>query len=533
MDKWGAEREELRGDLISFGKVISSRTFKKKSPPFHYEISDVVLGYATYNESGNIVYGSYFNKYIVLEAPRGFAKSELIAGFLPLHHCCYEEGDKYVIIQSKALKEAIKRLRTIKNVLNYSGEFKTLYGDWDESKAITWNEVKITIRSVNKCSGKIEEWTIEAKGTGQQIRGAKEGNQRVSLLILDDPEDELNTKTEDAMEANFDAFLPALPGLDVDKGRCIVIGTPIHQLCIVEKLMKMVGWVKKRYRGVDEINKTSIWEEMKSYETAIAEKAALASVHKLSKWYADTQCEITGNEDQQFKEEDLKYWDGWIEVNKYNEGILHITQLGIYDKPTRTTKIEELTEPKVIPVNIFVGIDPASSKKMKADFSVTMPIAYDNDGNIYVLDYFEDRVSPMVHANQIVETFLRLRPKRAQVEAQAYQEMLREYLHKTMREKKVSVPGLETKWTRSDDKDGILATLEEFTVSHRLHLKPSHHTLLAELVLFPRGRKNCLDALWYATRRLIKPNHTLKVNKVKAFFYPREKKEETTWMGNC
>ncbi len=532
MDKWGAEREELRGDLISFGKVISAETFKKKTPSFHYEISDVVLGNATYNENGDLVYGSYENKFILIEAPRGFAKSELIAGFLVLWHCIYEEGDKYVIIQSKALKEAKKRLRTIKKILNYSGEFKALYGDWDEEKAASWSEDKVTIRSFNKYSGKIEEWTIEAKGTGQQIRGAKEGNQRISLLVLDDPEDENNTKTEDAMESNFDNFLSAIPGLDVDKGRCVVIGTPIHQLCIVERLMKMTGWIKKRYQAIDEVKKTSIWEDMYSFETAMAEKAALASVHKLSKWYSERQCMITGDEDQHFKEEDIRYWDGSIEINKYNEAILTITHLGFYDRETRIVKIEELLEPKVIPVNIFVGIDPASSQSKKADYSVTMPIAYDRDENIYVLNYYEKQVSPTVHADQIVETFLKLKPKRASVESVAYQEMLRQYLIRKMGQLKAKVPGLETKWTRGTDKDETLETLDEFTRTQKLHVK-ENMTLVTEMLLFPRGRKNCLDGLYYATRRLIKPDHNITVKKIKAFFYPREKKEETTWMGNC
>ena len=76
---------------------------------------------------------------------------------------------------------------------------------------------------------------IICKGTGQQLRGIKHGNQRPTLIIVDDPEDENNTKTSESMEANLRWLLQsAVPSLDPKKGRIAIIGTPIHQRCMVE-----------------------------------------------------------------------------------------------------------------------------------------------------------------------------------------------------------------------------------------------------------------------------------------------------------
>ena len=70
------------------------------------------------------------------------------------------------------------------------------------------------------------------------------------------------------------------------------------------------------------------------------------------------------------------------------------------------------------------------------------------------------------------------------------------------------IPGINKSRKPRNDKDERLNDLQRFTKSKRLHLQPGMHRLLDELLLFPRGNKNILDGLWYATRSMYVPDHT-------------------------
>ena len=133
---------------------------------------------------------------------------------------------------------------------------------------------------------------IMCRGTGQQVVGLKHGNQRPTLVILDDPEDMNNTKTSEAMEFNLRWLLQALiPGLDAKKGRIAVIGTPQHQRCMVEMLQQMYDWNALRYKALQD-DDTALWPEMWPADKLKAEKESLDSIGRVSSFYREYQCEI-------------------------------------------------------------------------------------------------------------------------------------------------------------------------------------------------------------------------------------------------
>ena len=550
----------MEDSLIKFSRSIMPSTFGDVTPELHNEWDDILLDKAQVDPDaefdghglGGLVYkeglfteetkpedwslldlavhnkkirdGGFQNKQILFEAPRDTAKSTIAAAGYPLYHAIYFRDNVYVLFQCKTLGEAKKRLRKIANVLNYSDEFATCFGYYgeDNSKSrVEWNKDKITIRVYNPLINKTVEWTFEAKGYGQATRGLKEDDQRVTLYILDDPEDEDNTKTDEAMDANFNKFLTIKAGVD-RRGKQIVIGTPIHQLCLVERLRKMTGWLTKVYHTIVEETKTSIWEARLPYEEIMAKKIGLESVHKLSMYYSERQCLITGNEDQVFRESDLRWWDGYFELVD-GFGVLNITHLGKTEDG-----IKLLDTPERVAVNPHLGIDPASSVGKRADFSVTLPNLYDNKGRQFIDDYFEKRVRPTDHKDDIVLKAKKYRPVRTNVEAVGYQEALRDMLKRETETSDFRLPGITIKWTPgTQSKDERLESLEEFTREHKLYLKVGMSRFRDELLLFPRGRKNILDAWWYSVRKLIKPSHTtIKKKKVKY-----EEESTVSWLA--
>ena len=465
-------------DLIFFAQAIAKQAFEFPTPDFHYELASLLL-------DNNVTK-------LGVEAPRGYAKSTLCI-FTVLHHITYGIGQKYVVIQSKTLSYAKQRLSAIKNILEHSEEYKELYGYRGMVTATEWNKDRIVLS---------DGTVIEAKGYGQQTRGGLTDDwSRVTLYYLDDPEDENNTKTPQVMSDNLDKFLTTLKGLTKKTGRTVVVGTPINQACLIEKIEKMGGWLFKRYSAVNESTKEVLWKEMDTYEELMQDKEDLLSIGKVSKWYSEVQCLITGDDDALFVEDDLRWWDGY-----YSDGNLHITHQNRRKTQNNNWEMIQLEQERIIPVNNYMGVDPASSLKQSADLSTTVPIAFDG-WNIYQLPYFEKRVRPTEHARQIQKMFLELSPKKTYIESTAYQEALRSIMREWMTETQNYVGGLEKKWTPRGDKDDRLTDLQRFTEAHRYYLQPGMHRMLDEMLLFPRGRKNLLDGLWYATRNLKKPVH--------------------------
>lgn len=467
---------ECREDLLIFGKVVSPQTFYRNSPAFHYEVADFLMNHDI--------------KQLCIQAPRGFAKSSLSAMYI-LHHITFDEGDKFVIIQSKTAGEAINRLTKIKEVLMSRDYFDLTGNDINEKNLIMWRENKIKLY-IN--GAKV---TIKAIGTGMQVRGALESDTRITLYVLDDPEDELNTKTEEAMSANFRVFLGGLPGLDSRNGRVIVIGTPVHELCIVERLKVMKNWTFKWYEACDENFENLLWGEYRDAQWLKNEYEGLSSAGQRRIFYSEYRCSLIPGEDQLFKPDDFRYYEGELITNSS----------GNFLKITSLNKVQ-FSEPILKPVNVFLGIDPASSTMQSADYSVISAIAYDEEKNVYVLPFFRKRVNPLELTDKIIETIKTLKPMRGHIESVGFQEMLRQSVRERLKEQNLFLPGLETKFNPRTEKSARLETLQPLFASHKVFMLENMNEFREELTMYPRGKHDdTIDGFYYATRKLITPNH--------------------------
>ena len=245
-------KDKLIGNLMMFGKVTMPNMYSAPSPEFHYEIAKNLM-----DES---------KKQINIVAPRGHAKSSIVGGVFPLYHLMFHGGQKLVVLVSRTQDHAIKLLGTIKDTLEFSSNFRSVFGYWGQHNARQWAKSEIELKDGSM---------IICKGTGQQLRGIKKGNQRPTLIIVDDPEDENNTKTSEAMEVNLRWLLQsALPSLDPKTGRIVIIGTPQHQRCMVETLKEMKGWTNMHFAPSIK-KKISLWEKWHPIESLIKKKEEL------------------------------------------------------------------------------------------------------------------------------------------------------------------------------------------------------------------------------------------------------------------
>jgi predicted phage terminase large subunit-like protein len=348
------------------------------------------------------------------------------------------------------------------------------------------------------------------------MRGLKYIHQRPTKVIYDDPEDENNTLTEEARDKTLNGLLKGIvPGLDPHYGRAGVIGTPIHSQGLVNTLESNPSWFNRKYKGLIENEAwkegdpekdryRALWPEVLSVDRLLEDKASAEAIGKLSTWYSEYQCEIVGDEDQLFREADLRYWKGELQWDVAGNPYLEIIAKG------DPSDMEVFVNPLKIPVNLFMGVDPASSTRRTADYSVIFTIGMDIDKNIYAIDYFRKRVKPLTLASEIIRKFKHFRPQRTQVESTGYQEMLRQYLREHAPE---HIPGLEIKNSPRTKKSDRLAGLQPDFAMGKVYLRPHMQDFEQELLLFPRGRNDdLLDGFFYARKGAYIPYHEVQTD---------------------
>ena len=495
MSQQNKVKEKLSGNLMLFGKVTMPNMYSVPSPPFHYEIAESLM-----DDS---------QKQINIIAPRGHAKSSIVGGVFPLYHLMFHEGQKLIVLVSRTQDHAIKLLGTIKDTLDYSTNFRSIFGYWGQHSARQGAKSEIELK---------DGAMIICKGTGQQLRGIKKGNQRPTMIIVDDPEDENNTKTAEAMEVNLRWLLQsALPSLDPQTGRIIIIGTPQHQRCMVETLKEMKGW--KNMHFAPSIDKgISLWEEWHSIKNLIKKKEELESINRVSVFYREYLCEIIGDEDQLFKEKYFQYYKGTVSYNDENEAFLHITE--------RNGKAIN----EKVPVNIFMGVDPASSTRSTADYSTIVAVAMDNENNRYVLPYYRKRATPMNLADQIIEYFKIYKPAKVRIESVGYQEMLREYVKDRCDQENLFISGLEIRENPRNSKSARLETLEPYFAQKKVFLQEDMLELKDEMLLYPRAKHDdLLDGMYYAMKKIYPPYHKVTDKKEEKRIQPA-KNQHFDWM---
>lgn len=246
-------------------------------------------------------------------------------------------------------------------------------------------------------------------------------------------------------------------------------------------------------------------------------KREFESIGMLWKWYSEYRCSIVIDEAIL---RGWKYYDGEV-VYKNGNNYLKITH----------RNLEKLPQEELIPINIYLGIDPASSSKSDSDFSTIVAVGYDGR-NIYVLDYYRNHVPPVTHAETIIKYIKEYHPQRAHIETVGYQEMLRNYLRQRLLEEDIFIPGLERKFNPRSEKSARLDSLQPYFALGKVWIKPKMSELEDELVSYPRGKhEDLIDGFYYATVSLSKPNHTVEdTEKLEAFFYERENKYKESWV---
>lgn len=473
---------------------------RQKSPEFHKEIADMLFSMDA-GEKLSIV------------APRDHAKSTFINLIYPLHRILFGE-ERFLLLISESEMQSKYNLEAIGNEIEYNPVLRHFFGN--RIGAIWGKEEKEIIGAVDSKGKPNVLCKCLIRGTGQKVRGLKYGPYRPTLTIIDDGEGEANTATPLARE-KFRRWLngAVIPGSG--DAKLVFIGTIVDQDSYLNRIAgpkaydkngkyKVKGWKSLFYQAVIQDNKDGIftasgkeigeipevlWKERRSYQWLMNEKARLTSEGDVAYFFQEYQNIPIDDSFRIFKEKDIRYWTGRYEYDNNIKQSFIIKGFG--------------DDKEKIPVNTFIGVDPASSENVKADYSVIMVIAVDMEYNIYIIDYFRGQVTPMVVADTIFEYMDRYHPKDTKIEETGHV-MLADYCLRKSKElgKFYNInpkKAIKTKYYR-------IKQLQPYFATHAVFIKEEHDELREELLNFREHgtfKKDTLDALKWATEEMWSP----------------------------
>ena len=334
--------ENVRNDLISFGVCFSPQDFMaSKTPDFHRNIGKLLLDRDI--------------QQLALVLPRDHAKSTLAACAV-LHRFLFATKDspEFIAWVGEAQDQAIDNLNWISTHIYENPAIHYYFGDLQGDK---WTKNEITLK--NNCR-------MIAKGASQRLRGKKQLSTRYTGIVLDDFESELNTKTpESRLQIKNWVTAAVYPAIDFDKGGFLWCnGTIVHYDSFLNGIVKYYqatqktgeeySWNVETHKAIND-DGTTLWPSRWPLKKIEERKQFYIDSGTPSKFYQEYMNQAKSPEDEIFNENDITggFYSGDI---KFNEEV--------------NSWYLKLEDGSMEYVNIYMGVDPASTLGVRNDYSL-------------------------------------------------------------------------------------------------------------------------------------------------------------------
>jgi len=288
------ERRESAKTLLGFSLVYLHGYFNERPAAFHAEL---VHSLADDDLRRLLIIGF-----------RGSGKSIFGSLALPLW-AALEQPTKYpfIILVADSSRQATLNITAIKHELETNDLIKQDYG-----------QVKGTVVEDFTFQGEGEEWQkqnivlsngvrILARSRGQKVRGLRHLQHRPKLVVVDDPEDGEWVRTKENRDKT-DRWLHSeiIPGMDVKKGKLVVIGNLLHMDALLSRLKAPgTGFKVLEFPLIDKEGNCT-WPAMYPTEQSLKDKERdMGTVP----WQREMLLKIVADEEQIIKPEDIHYYD--------------------------------------------------------------------------------------------------------------------------------------------------------------------------------------------------------------------------------
>ncbi len=477
-------------DLIAFGKLFLPDDFMRSETPFfHYEMADFIDDKEC--------------KQLAIIIPRGHGKTVLTKASIlkDFVFCNDEENFLFYAWVSATQKLSVGNMDYIKHHLEFNDRIKYYFGNLKGKK---WTEEDIEL--TNGCK-------LISKSNVSGIRGGAKLHKRYDLIILDDFEHEANTLTQESRDKNANLVTAVVyPAIEPHTGRLRINGTPVHYDSFINNLLtnhakaqkddKDFAWKLITYKAILPSGEP-LWASFFNKAKLEEKKKFYIDSGQSTKFYQEYMMEVQSEDDSVWTRKNLKYWEGYYE---YKDGVNYLIKDG-----------------SEIPVNIFIGCDPATDIDTKtSDFSVIMVVAIDPESNVYVLEYERHRAIPTIGSKVdgniigkkgvvdfIIELYEKYHCTSATVEDVAMNRSIFQALNDERRRlNKFSIAVIPEKPGGSNKLNRIYSGLSGRFSMGLVHIRESHFDLSHEIVTFgPKmSHDDTIESLYYACVHSFPPN---------------------------
>ncbi|MBQ7593891.1 MAG: phage terminase large subunit [Synergistaceae bacterium] len=370
------KEERALSSLVGFREEYIPSQDDVTPAKFHEEWSEILL-----NGTGHFA----------IEAFRESAKTQIVIRANLLHALTYpQEKRSYLIIICATQRTASKKLLEVSREYLASPKLNGLAASITENSGLAF-EVKyhngLSVR-------------IEAYGKGAAVRGLSWGSKRPDLVIIDDPQDEEDARSETVTAGDWDWFLSDVYFLG-QTSRIFLIGNNLGERCIIEQVMKSPESLKFTTRRIPILTPDgqSAWPSKWPLSAIEKEREKFSLLGKTDLWYRNKMCECISPSSQKFKREYFRYYD-------------------------RTPSLQDM--------NIYTTVDLAISQKVNADYSAIVTVGVNSAGHWLVLDVEYGRYDPTTTIDAIFSAVRKWKPLTVGIEVVAYQAALQHFLEKEM-----------------------------------------------------------------------------------------------------
>ncbi len=390
------------------------------------------------------------NQYLLLLAPRGHLKSTVVTTCYPLWRLARNLNLRVLII-AETQGIARKLLDAIKQHITMNENFRKLHGTWD-ANAAKWTEDSITIPR----SRVVKEPSIACGGVMGNLVSMHN-----DLIILDDVVANTKSYAPGQREKLLDWFTGViLPSLEPDGQLCIV-GTRWHQQDLYGHILSTPGfnhWKKivQRAEWKDEEGKKHFLFPERFSEQKLEELRNMMGASS----YSLQMLNDVAVQESEFKQE-------WLRSCRY------------------TVRPEDM--------NIYIGVDLASgSKESHSRFGYVVVGIPKGEKDAYVLEATRAHIQFPEQVTTIKRFCHIWKPTLVCIENNAYQQSMLQVLRVDEATARLPIKGITT----TGDKQRRIRSLAVLFENGAIRLPESLPDLEEELVNFPRGRDDLLDALY-------------------------------------
>lgn len=365
-------------------------------------------------------------------APRGYAKSVLIALIRPIHDFCYG-FEKFILFFSNTAELAYDKVKDVRDQLQTNDLLRSHF-------PIRFPTSKPGQTGFVAFVGK-RACHFEAHGARTEVRGKRKGAHRPSKIICDDFEDSEEVQNEALRNKYEDRYFSVIGNLGDENTNIEFIGTVLHKQALLVKLLKNPAYTGRLYKSIIHFatNKT-LWDEWekifqnvdneKRKEDALAfftanEPAMMEGVEVLWKEkepYYNLMIEIMEKGWRPFQKEKQN--------NPINDDEAVFTKIHYYREEKEGFRIEETGV--LVPFSHLGqacgAMDPATGKSKpqkgkKGDYAV-IGTGYPQKGRLFVHHAWCERKPPTIYIKEIFNLHEKYQFSKFAVETNLYRELL-------------------------------------------------------------------------------------------------------------